>query len=73
MTDEELRRQFDSMRQDNASDHGETRRYFDVAVERMAARFNGLAESVALLDSKLERTASVLEKKIEGLPPRRRR
>ena len=50
MTDDELKRLLDT----NAA---ETRRHFDVAVERLEKRFDALAETVAYVDEKLDRTS----------------
>lgn len=79
MADDDLKRLFDEMRQENAAAHAETRRrfeenaaahvetrrYFAVAVERMDARFDALAETVGLLDEKLDRKTAALDEKIE--------
>ena len=55
MEEEELKRLFESMRQENASNHAETRRHFDSSLERQESRFDALAEMVALLDAKVDR------------------
>jgi hypothetical protein len=44
------------MRQENAAAHAETRRHFDVSVERLETRFDGLAETVLAINEKLDRT-----------------
>ncbi|HVT04216.1 MAG TPA: hypothetical protein VHL58_12680 [Thermoanaerobaculia bacterium] len=47
MTDDDLKRMFDALRQDNAAAHAETRRHFDVTAERLEKRFDTLAESAS--------------------------
>jgi hypothetical protein len=64
MTDDDLKRLFDAMRQENIS-HPETRWHFDVAVEHMGGRLDLLAESVAHVDDELGRTGTGLDDKIE--------
>jgi chaperonin cofactor prefoldin len=65
VTDDELKRLFDSLREENAAMHAETRRHFEVTLERLETRFDTLAESVQHVGEKLDRTAAVLEAKIE--------
>jgi len=65
MTDDELKRLFDTLRQENAAAHAESRRHFEVTAERLEKRFDLLAESVASVDEKLDRTTAGLEERIE--------
>ena len=65
LMDEELKNLLEAMRQENAAAQAETRRHFDVVAERLETRFGGLAESVGLVDEKLDRTTVVLEERIE--------
>ena len=65
MIDDELKRLLDAMRQENAAAHGDTRRHFDVTVERIENRFDVLAESVAHVNEELRRTRTTLDEKIE--------
>ncbi len=72
MTDDELKQLFDAMRQDfaalrqefatdrqvNAQAHAETRRHFDIVTEATRQEIRLVAESVALVDEKLEREAT---------------
>ncbi len=46
MTDEELKRLFEALRDENVEAHAETRRYFEVAVEHFSARFESLAATL---------------------------
>ena len=65
MTDDDLRRFFDSMRQENAAAHSETRRQFEVLTEGMRKDIQLVAESVVLLGDKLDRTGTSLDQKID--------
>ena len=65
MTDDDLRRLFDSMRQENAAAHSETRRHFEVLTEATRKDIQLVAESVVLLSDKLDRTATSLDEKID--------
>jgi hypothetical protein len=72
MTDDELKRLFDTMRQDNhavrqenAAAHAETRRHFEVSAERLEKRFDTLAESVIAINEKVERRIGAVEAAIE--------
>lgn len=71
---------FDTLRQENAATHAETRRdfretagrvtaenrqYFEITVERLEKRFDMLAESVASVDEKLDRKTEELEERME--------
>lgn len=58
MTDDELKRLFDTMRQDNHAAHAETRRRFEVSAERLEKRFDTLAESVIAINEQVERIES---------------
>ena len=66
MTDDELKRLFDAMRQDNAAAHEETRRYFDVTAESLRTEIRVVGEAVAQVDEKLHREVKRLEEKIDG-------
>ncbi len=57
---EELR----AMRGETSAAHGETRRHFEVAVERIENSFQSLAESVANLDEKFERKTEALDERM---------
>lgn len=76
MTDDDLKRQFDAMRQENAAAHAETRRDFNETANRLAAEnrhffeiatdatrheIGLIAEKVTRLDEKLDN----LDEKIE--------
>jgi hypothetical protein len=65
MTDDDLKRLFESMRQENAAAHAETRRHFDVVTEGTRNDIRLVAESVVLLSDKLDRTATSLDGKID--------
>jgi len=65
VADEDLKRLLDTIRQENANAHTETRRHFDVAVERIDDRFDRLAETVAQVDEKVERKAADLQERME--------
>lgn len=53
MTDDDLRRLFE-----------ETRRHFDAVAERLERRLDAVAESVTLIDEKLDRTADEIREKM---------
>ena len=57
MTDDDLKRLFDSMRQENAAAHSETRRYFEVLTEGTRHEIRLVAESLAGVNEKLDREA----------------
>lgn len=57
MTDDELKRLFDSMRQENAAAHAETRRHFEVLTEGTQYEIRVVAASVAGVNEKLDREA----------------
>lgn len=61
MTDDELKRLFDELRQE----HVETRRHFDVSTEETRGEIRLVAESVVSVDEKLDRVAARLDEKIE--------
>jgi threonine aldolase len=65
MTDDDLKRLFDSMRQENAAAHSDTRRHFEVLSEGTRKDIQLVAESVVLLSENLARTAKGLDEKIE--------
>jgi uncharacterized protein YceH (UPF0502 family) len=65
MTDDDLKRLFESMRQENAAAHAETRRHFDVVTKGTRNDIRLVAESVVLLSDKLDRTATSLDGKID--------
>ena len=72
MTDDELLRQFESLReenaairQENAAKHDETRRHFDVVAERLENRIDAVAESLAVFDEKFERRVDEVEQRME--------
>lgn len=80
MADDELKRLFASMREENAAAHVETRRqfdesvsrlsadsrqYFDVATEATKREIQLVAESVVHLSEGLERTRATLEEEIQ--------
>lgn len=62
MTDDDLKRLFDSMRQENAAAHSETRRHFDVVTEGTRREIQLVAESVLLLSEKLARTDEKIDR-----------
>ena len=55
--DDDLKRLFDSMRQENAVAHSETRRHFEVLTEATRHEIRLVAESVAGVNEKLDREA----------------
>jgi hypothetical protein len=58
MTDDDLKRLFDSMRQGNAAAHADTRRHhFEVLTEGTRNEIRLVAESVAGVNEKLDREA----------------
>jgi hypothetical protein len=76
MTDDDFKRLFDSMRQENAAAHADTRRHFEVLTEGTRRHFDVVtegtrkdiqlvAESVLHLSDKLDRTATSLDEKID--------
>ena len=65
MTDDELKRLFDAVRQESAAAHAETRRHFEISAERLEKRFDTLAESVIAINEKVERRISAVEASIE--------
>ena len=62
--DDDLKQLLEAMRQENASTHQETRRHFDVAVERIETRFDFLAEAVQHVSEELQRTRMSLDGEI---------
>lgn len=62
---DDLKHLLEAMRQENATAHEETRRHFDVAVERIETRFDFLAETVQHIGEELQRTRVSLDGKIE--------
>ena len=65
MTDDDLKRLFESMRQENAAAHSNTRRHFEVLTEGTRKDIQIVAESVLLLREKLDRTETALHEKID--------
>lgn len=65
MTDDDFKRLFETMRQENAAAHTETRRHFEVLTEGTRKDIQLVSESVVLLSEKLDRTASSLDAKID--------
>ena len=47
-----------------AGEHAETRRHFDITVERWETRFDLLAESVQMVDEKLDRNVTEIRQEI---------
>lgn len=66
----ETRRHFD---QRMAAEHAETRRHFDITVERWETRFDLLAESIQLVDQKLDRNVVEIREEIKFTRPTRTR
>jgi threonine aldolase len=62
MTDDDLKRLFDSMRQENAAAHSETRRHFEVLSEGARKDIQLVAESVLHLNEKFARTDEKIER-----------
>jgi len=60
-----------------SAEHTETRRHFDITVERWETRFDLLAESVQMVDQKLDRNVAEIREEIATIkftrPPRTRR
>ena len=53
--------------QENAAAHAETRRHFEVIAERLEKKIDAVAESVAIVDEKLDReTADIREEMRRG-------
>jgi uncharacterized membrane-anchored protein len=68
VTDDELKRLFEAQTQEAAKAHADTRRHFEVVAERLETRFDGLAESIQILDEKVDRqTASIRDEMRRGL------
>ena len=63
--DDDLKRLVEAMRQENAAARQETRRHFDVVLERIETRFDFLAETVQHVSEELQRTRVSLDEKIE--------
>ncbi|MGZ5443137.1 MAG: hypothetical protein ACXW5U_14100 [Thermoanaerobaculia bacterium] len=63
--DEDLKHLLGAMREENATAHDETRRHFDVAVERIETRFDFLAEMVQQVSEELQRTRVSLDGRID--------
>ena len=58
MTDDELKRLLEGMRQENAAAHADTRRHFDGVSEATRHEIRLVAESVTLVYEKLDLTAA---------------
>ena len=58
---------FDTMRQENAAAHVETRSHFIATAERLERRFELLAEAVQLVDEHQHAAANALDEKIDRL------
>jgi chaperonin cofactor prefoldin len=65
MTDDELKDLIQALRRESTAAHGETRRHFDVSVERLEKRFDFLAETVQHVSEELQRTRAGLHEKLE--------
>ena len=80
MTDDELKRLFHSMREENTAAHVETRRQvaetanrisaesrdqFEIVFKRFNNRFDILAEAIRALDEKLDLRTAALEERME--------
>src|ERR1043165_4090063 len=53
-----------ALRGEMAAEHVETRRHFDITVERWETRFDLLAESVQMVDQKLDRNVADIREEI---------
>lgn len=66
-----------TLRGEMVAEHAETRRHFDITVERWETRFDLLAESVQMVDQKLDRNVADIREEIATIkftrPPRTRR
>lgn len=62
MTDDDLKHLFDSMRQENAAAHSDTRRHFEVLTEATRRDIQLVADSVLLLSEKLARTDEKIDR-----------
>ena len=62
MTDEDLKLLFESMSQENAAAHTDTRRHFEVVTEGTRKAIQIVAESVLHLNEKLARTDETIER-----------
>lgn len=62
MTDDDLKRFFESMSQENAAAHSDTRRHFEVLTEGTRKDIQIVAESVLHLNEKLARTDEKIER-----------
>ncbi|HKS21708.1 MAG TPA: hypothetical protein VJZ76_02830 [Thermoanaerobaculia bacterium] len=66
-----------TLRGEMAAEHAETRRHFDITVERWETRFDLLAESVQMVDQKLDRNVADIREEIAAIkftrPSRTRR
>jgi uncharacterized protein YceH (UPF0502 family) len=65
MSDDDLKGLFDAMRKENTAAHVETRRHFDVSVERVEKKVQLVAEAVAQLDDKLDRETDALREEMK--------
>jgi hypothetical protein len=72
--DQKISTAVSTLRGEMAAEHAETRRHFDITVERWETRFDLLAESVQLVDQKLDRNVVEIREEIKFTrPPRTRR
>lgn len=65
MSDDDLKALFETLRQENASAHAETRRCFDTTAESLRGEIRTVAEGVAILEEKLDRHVERLDEKID--------
>jgi hypothetical protein len=63
--DDDLKRLLGTIRKESAAAHVDTRRYFDVVSEATRQEIRTVAESVALVNEKLDITALRLDEKIQ--------
>lgn len=68
--DEELRQVLETLRQENAAAHGETRRHFEILSEGLRHELRLVAEGVGLLAERLEQLHTDVNGTTEGLDRR---
>lgn len=65
MTDDDLKRLIEGLRQENSALHAETRRHFDVALEAAKHETRLVAEGIAAAREAMDRRATALEERME--------
>jgi hypothetical protein len=73
VTDDELKKYLDGIRQENAAAHAETRRFFEVLTERTRHEIGIVAEKVIDLDEKVTRLDEKLDRRTDDVETRMER